>query len=250
VTGAVRIGCSGWNYKHWREIVYPRRLPPRRWLEHYAHRFDTVELNTTFYRLPSVTAVESWVAGTPPGFVFAVKASRYLTHLKRLRDMSDGVARFWERIAPLVASPKLGAVLWQLPEQFHRDDERLACALAALPPGRHAWEFRHPSWFAPEVYAILRAHGAALVIGDHPKRRFQTEERTASWMYVRFHYGRRGVEGNYSARELHEWATKIDRWRANGDVFAYFNNDWRGYAVANARDLASAVVGDVAADAR
>jgi uncharacterized protein YecE (DUF72 family) len=245
---AVRIGCSGWNYGHWRDVFYPRGLPPSRWLERYAASFDTVELNTTFYRLPSVESVQRWVATTPSGFVFAVKASRYLTHIRRLRDLGDGIARFYERIAPLVGSPKLGPVLWQLPERFVRDDDRLAAALAALPPGRHAFEFRHASWFVPEVYRLLRAHDAALVIGDRPRRDFQTDEPTACWTYVRFHYGRRGREGNYSARELAAWAARVREWRRRGDVFAYFNNDWRGYAVANAVALRAAV-GDATAHA-
>jgi uncharacterized protein YecE (DUF72 family) len=123
---SVRIGCSGWNYAHWRERVYPKGLPQRRWLEHYATLFDTVEVNTTFYRLPRREAVASWVEESPAGFLFAVKASRYLTHVKRLREMEEGVARFYERIEPLARSPKLGPVLWQLPPTFRRDDERLA----------------------------------------------------------------------------------------------------------------------------
>ena len=133
----VRIGCSGWNYQSWRETFYPPRLPARRWLEHYATRFDTVEVNATFYRLASPAAVDGWVHHTPPDFVFAVKASRYLTHMKRLTDMERGVARYYESIAPLVESPKLGPVLWQLPDRFRRDDDRLADALAqpaARPP--------------------------------------------------------------------------------------------------------------------
>ncbi len=230
---AVHVGCSGWNYAHWRGTVYPPGLPPARWLADYATRFDTVEVNNTFYRLPSPDAVASWVRGTPPGFVFSVKASRYLTHIKRLRELADGVAIFYERIAPLAASPKMGPVLWQLPERFHRDDDRLAGALAALPPGRHCFEFRHPSWFDPAVYALLRAHGAALVIGDHPKRPFQTMELTADWTFLRFHYGRRGRNGNYSTAELATWARRIRAWREVVDVYAYFNNDWRGFAVAN-----------------
>jgi uncharacterized protein YecE (DUF72 family) len=229
----VRIGCSGWNYKHWRERVYPKGLPPSRWLEHYATLFDTVEVNNTFYRLPTRSAVAGWVDGSPRGFVFAVKASRYLTHLKRLTDMAQGVERFYERIEPLVRSPKFGPVLWQLPERFHRDDDRLAGALERLPPGRHCFEFRHESWFVPEVYELLRAHGAALVIGDHPKRPFQTREVTAGWTFVRFHYGSRGRDGNYSERELEEWATTIESWRKRVEVFAYFNNDWQAYAVRN-----------------
>jgi uncharacterized protein YecE (DUF72 family) len=231
---SVRIGCSGWNYPHWRERVYPDGLPSRRWLEHYATLFDTVEVNTTFYRLPHREAVAAWVEESPPEFVFAVKASRFLTHMKRLTDLAQGVDRFYERIESLVESPKLGPVLWQLPENFHRDDERLAAALPKLPPGRHCFEFRHASWFTEEVYELLREHAVALVIGDHPRRPFQTHEFTASWTFVRFHHGSRGRNGNYSDRELETWHRRIAQWRRRVEVFAYFNNDWNAYAVRNA----------------
>ncbi|MGH3029500.1 MAG: DUF72 domain-containing protein [Gaiellaceae bacterium] len=234
---SVRIGCSGWNYPHWRERVYPRGVPQRRWLEHYATLFDTVEVNSTFYRLPKRESVAAWVEQTPPDFLFAVKASRFLTHMKWLTDMGQGVERFYERIEPLLESPKLGPVLWQLPETFRRDDERLAFALERLPPGRHCFEFRHPSWFAEDVYAALRACGVALVIGDHPERPFQTHELTAGWTFVRFHYGSRGRNGNYSEGELETWKRRITQWRRRVEVFAYFNNDWEGYAVENGLKL-------------
>jgi uncharacterized protein YecE (DUF72 family) len=230
---AVRIGCSGWNYADWRERVYPKSLPQRRWLEHYATLFDTVEVNNTFYRLPARSSVANWVASTPEEFVFAVKASRFITHVKRLSDMGEGVRRFYERIKPLASSPRMGPVLWQLPENFHRNDERLEAALARLPEGRHCFEFRHPSWFVAEIYALLREHGAALVIGDHPERPFQTYELTTDWTFLRFHYGTRGRNGNYSESELETWRGRIDGWRREVDVFAYFNNDWLGYAVKN-----------------
>ena len=210
----------------------------RRWLAHYAAIFDTVEVNNTFYRLPRRDSVAAWVEETPPDFLFAVKASRFLTHMKRLTDMDEGVRRFYEHIEPLVESPKLGPVLWQLPESFHRNDERLAAALNRLPPGRHCFEFRHPSWFVEDVYALLRRHRVALVIGDHPRRRFQTHELTTGWTFVRFHHGHRGRRGNYSKRELEEWAARIRNWRENVEVFAYFNNDWMGYAVENGLALA------------
>jgi uncharacterized protein YecE (DUF72 family) len=235
--GEVRIGCSGWNYPHWRERVYARGVPARRWLECYARLFDTVEVNTTFYRLPRRSSVSAWAEGTPPGFLFTVKASRYLTHVRRLRDLDQGIERFYACIEPLVGTPKMGPVLWQLPSNFHRDDGRLAQALAAFPPGRHCLEFRHESWFAPEVYELLRAHGAALVIGDHPERPFQTCELTADWTFVRFHYGSRGRNGNYSPTELEDWAARVREWRGSVDVYAYFNNDWEGYAVRNGRAL-------------
>jgi uncharacterized protein YecE (DUF72 family) len=229
----VRVGCSGWNYADWRERIYPKGLPPSKWLAHYATLFDTVEVNTTFYRLPRVEAVARWVEQSPPGFVFTVKASRYLTHVKRLRELGDGVQRFYAHIEPLARSPKMGPVLWQLPRTFKRDDERLAGALEALPPGRHCFEFRHDSWFADETYELLRRHRAALVIGDHPQRPFQTHELTADWTFIRFHYGHRGRNGNYSDRELEEWAARIADWRSRFDVYAYFNNDWSGFAVRN-----------------
>ena len=154
--------------------------------------------------------------------------------MKRLTDLGRGLERFYERIEPLVDSPKMGPVLWQLPGNFHRNDERLASALAQLPPGRHCFEFRHESWFVPETYAMLREHGAALVIGDHPERPFQTHELTADWTFIRFHYGSRGRRGNYSETELEEWKGRIAAWRAEVEVFAYFNNDWEGFAVENA----------------
>ena len=235
----VRVGCSGWNYADWREILYPKGLPTGRWLERYAELFDTVEVNNTFYRLPSRDAVARWVEQTPDGFLFTVKTSRFLTHMKRLTDMGQGVERFYERIEPLTDSPKMGPVLWQLPENFRRDDERLAHALEHLPPGRHCFEFRHASWFTGDVYALLREHGVALAIGDHPERPFQSYEMTAGWTLVRFHYGHRGRGGNYSDAEVDTWKRRIGAWRSRTEVFAYFNNDWKGYAIRNARRLAS-----------
>jgi uncharacterized protein YecE (DUF72 family) len=230
----IRVGCSGWNYADWRGVLYPPGCPQRAWLARYAELFDTVEVNTTFYRLPSVDAVRGWVAQTPPGFTFAVKASRYLTHVKRLTDMERGVGRLLERLEPLTTSPKMGPILWQLPGNFRRDDERLAFALERLPPGRHAFEFRHPSWFADEVLAALRAHGVALTIADHPERPWQSHALTADFTFVRLHHGRRGRRGNYSATELDDWARELRRLAARAEVFAYFNNDWEGFAVRNA----------------
>jgi uncharacterized protein YecE (DUF72 family) len=229
-----RIGCSGWNYASWKDEFYEGK-PARTWLQHYARFFDTVEVNNTFYRLPRRSSVAAWVAQTPPDFLFAVKASRYLTHVKRLADLGRGIERYYECIEPLVQSPKLGPVLWQLPATFRRDDDRLGAALAALPHGRHCFEFRHASWFAEPVYDLLRAHGAALVIGDRPEvKEFQTHEFTTSWTYVRFHYGSRGRRGNYSHRELEDWARRIDQWSTEVEVLAYFNNDWEVFAVRNA----------------
>jgi uncharacterized protein YecE (DUF72 family) len=231
----VRIGCSGWNYQSWRGLVYPEGMPASGWLAHYATLFDTVEVNSTFYRLPSRAAVAGWVEQTPDHFLFAIKASRYLTHIKRLRELPDGISRLCERIEPLLDSPKMGPVLWQLPGNFQRDDERLAQALDALPPEwRHAFEFRHPSWFSDDVYTLLRRHGVALAMGDHPKWPFQARQRTADWTFIRLHYGSRGRRGNYSNAELEVWKRRIASWRRETEVFVYLNNDWEGFAVENA----------------
>jgi uncharacterized protein YecE (DUF72 family) len=204
------------------------------WLDFYARHFDTVEVNSTFYRLPRQEVVANWVQTTPQDFVLAVKISRYITHVRRLGDLGAGVRTFYDRIEPLVRSPKLGPVLWQLPANFRRDDARLAGALEKLPAGRHCFEFRHESWFVPEVYEQLRSHGVALAIGDHPQRTFQAYELTADWTYIRFHSGTRGRRGNYSESELEEWAQRIEAWRREVAVFAYFNNVWVGFAVKNA----------------
>lgn len=234
---ALRVGCSGWMYDDWRDRLYPQSEPKRRWLELYAERFDTVEVNATFYRLPKRDAVAAWVGQTPERFTFAVKASRYLTHVKRLTNLSDGIDRFCAPLEPLREAGKLGPVLWQLPESFHRDDQRLHDWLETLPSGLHTIEFRHPSWFAAEVLDALREHDVALAIGDHSERPFQSHEPTAPWRYVRFHYGARGRDGNYSATEIGKWGRRIAQWRRHGDVYAYFNNDWRGFAPANALAL-------------
>jgi uncharacterized protein YecE (DUF72 family) len=237
----VRIGCSGWMYDDWRGRLYPEREPKRRWLELYASHFDTVEINNTFYRLARREAVAGWVEHTPPEFLFTVKASRYLTHIKRLVDIRQGIARFYEPLEPLVESGRLGPVLWQLPENFHRDDERLQGWLDELPPGRHTIEFRHESWFVAPVLDALHARNVALTIGDHPERPFQSYEATADWRFVRFHYGSRGRAGNYSATEISEWARRIAQWRRREEVYAYFNNDWRGFAPENAKALRRAL---------
>jgi uncharacterized protein YecE (DUF72 family) len=233
----IRIGCSGWNYASWKDRFYDGK-PARLWLQLYARHFDTVEVNNTFYRLPQQSSVGRWVEQSPTDFLFAVKASRYLTHIKRLTDLGDGIRRYYERIEPLARSTKMGPVLWQLPPTFRRDDARLAAALRALPLGRHCFEFRHASWFVEPVYELLRAHGAALVIADRPEvKDYQAHVFTTDWTYVRFHYGSRGRRGNYSERELEEWARLFEAWCRDVELLVYFNNDWEAFAVRNAEWL-------------
>jgi uncharacterized protein YecE (DUF72 family) len=235
----IRIGCSGWNYRSWAGDFYPKGCAQRHWLEYYARHFDTVEVNATFYRLPNRDAVARWVQQTPEDFLFTVKSSRYLTHMKRLTDMGRGVERLWERLEPLLVSPKMGPVLWQLPPNFKRDDARLRFALEHLPPGHHVFEFRDPSWFTDTTLELLREHGVALAVGDRPETAaFGLHEFTTDFTLVRFHYGHRGRRGNYSESELREWAERLATWSAGGTaVFAYFNNDWEGFAPRNAARL-------------
>jgi uncharacterized protein YecE (DUF72 family) len=164
-----------------------------------------------------------------------------MTHMKRLRELAEPLRRFYDGIRPLADSPKLGPVLWQLPERMRADVPLLGEALDQLPPGRHCFEFRHPSWFSDEVLELLRFHGVALVIAHHPERPWQPHELTADWTFLRFHYGARGRRGNYSETELREWAPRVRALAERAEVFAYFNNDWEGFAVANAQRLRALV---------
>jgi uncharacterized protein YecE (DUF72 family) len=239
----VRIGCSGWSYDDWRGGLYPEGLAKRRWLERYAEVFDTVEVNATFYGLPKEKTVSAWAEQVPGDFRFAVKASRYLTHIKRLRDIADAVARFWEPLEPLRRRHRLGPVLWQLPANFHRDDDVLAAALDRLPPARHCFEFRDPSWFAAPVRELLAERGASLAIGDDRRRPLPDASPAGPVAYLRLHYGHRGRDGNYSKRELDGWRRRLAAWRAHREVFVYLNNDWRGFAPANAAYLRRGLTG-------
>ena len=175
--------------------------------------------------------------------MFAVKASQYMTHMKRLTDLPAGMKRFYDAIAPLTASPKMGPVLWQLPGRMKADVPLLESALDVLPPGRHCFEFRHPSWFSDEVLELLRFHHVALVIAHHPERPWQPHELTTDWTFLRFHFGERGRRGNYSETELREWAPRVRELAARADVLAYFNNDWEGFAVQNGLRLRRLVEG-------
>ena len=219
-------------------MLYPPGLAQRDWLARYAEAFDTVEINSTFYRLARPPAVARWVDVTPPDFAFTAKISRYISHsAARLREPGPSLDRFYAGIEPLVASGKLTAVLWQLPPRLARDDDLLEAALSHLPAGRHAFEFRHESWFADDVLARLRARGVALVIGDHPDRPWQPLALTAGFSLVRLHYGSRGRRGNYSESELREWTARIRGLAEEAEVLVYLNNDWEGFAVHNALRL-------------
>ncbi len=233
---ALWIGTSGWVYKHWMGIFYPERMPGEEQLPFFAQHFPTVEVNFSFYRLPERPVFETWWRQTPPDYLFAVKASRYLTHMKKLKEPEEPMARLMERATGL--EEKLGPILFQFPHTWHANIERLAAFMPALAPyqgQRFAFEFRHQSWLVPEVYALLEQAGAALCLPVHPQVPLEVR-LTAPWTYIRFHGGRWNT--GYSDEELAEWATHIRRFRSEGaDVYAYFNNDPGGHAIWDGRRL-------------
>jgi len=234
----IHVGTSGWQYADWRGRFYPERLAQARWLEHYAARFGTVEVDNTFYRLPEKTTFERWAERTPADFVVALKASRYLTHVRRLADPKAPVALLMERVAGL--GGKRGPILVQLPPNLKLEQQRLAETLAAFPRGtRVAVEFRHESWFVDPVQQLLAQHDAALCVPDRANKALSPLWRTASWTYIRFHEGRASPRPCYGQRALESWVERIGSlWDASCDVYAYFNNDHRCCAVRDARAFA------------
>jgi uncharacterized protein YecE (DUF72 family) len=232
----IRIGTSGWNYRHWRAVLYPPGVPQRRWLEHYAGEFDTVEVNATFYRLLPESTFEGWGSRTPEQFIFALKASRPITHLKKLAGCEEELSRFLARAKLL--RDHLGPILVQLPPRWSCDIPVLEGFLSCLPRDlRFAFEFRHASWLCDGVCSLLREHGAALVRVSAP-RWPDAEVATAGFQYLRMHGDKRLYSSKYSQETLAEWADEIAKWAGEGqDVFVYFNNDAQGYAVGDARRL-------------
>ena len=234
--GRARVGCSGWQYKHWRGDFYPAALPQSRWFEHYAQTFDTVEINNSFYRLPERETFASWAERAPARFEFAIKASRFLTHMKKLKDPEEPIDRLFSRMEAL--GRHLGPVLYQLPPGWKVDVERFAHFLGALPRvTRHVVEFREPSWYAPEIRALMERHRVALCL--HDMQGSATERaRVGPFVYVRFHGATSKYGGGYSADRLRRWAGWLNAQRADGcDVYAYFNNDVGGHAPRDAVTL-------------
>ncbi|MGI8691450.1 MAG: DUF72 domain-containing protein [Geodermatophilaceae bacterium] len=236
-----RVGTSGWQYADWRGGLYPAGVPQRLWLERYAETFDTVEVNNAFYRLPERSVFESWRERTPPGFLVAVKASRFLTHIKRLREPSEPVARLLDRAEGL--GGKLGPILLQLPPTLRADAALLMDCLSCFPAGvRVSVEPRHPSWWTPEIRELLSAYNAALCWSDRRSRPITPLWRTADWGYLRLHEGRASPWPRYGRTALRSWAKRIaGEWGPDDDVFVYFNNDQRGAAVLDARAMRSAL---------
>jgi uncharacterized protein YecE (DUF72 family) len=247
----MRIGCSGWNYASWKGRFYPVEVRAPLWLHYYATQFDTVEVNNTFYRLPSASTFAGWRAATPDGFTMAVKASRYLTHLKRLRDPEEPVQRLFDHASAL--GPRLGPVLYQLPARFTIDLPRLEGLLRVLPPSihvdgarrrhrvSHVFEFRDTSWYVDDTFALLAEHGASLCLHDKAGSAIDAPA-VGPVVYVRFHGTSGKYHGSYAAAEIEAWAARLaEYWRQGRDVYAYFNNDPEAVATENARDLRARV---------
>jgi uncharacterized protein YecE (DUF72 family) len=233
---AIHIGTSGWHYNHWRGPFYPERLPASKMLASYCERFDTVELNNTFYRLPSRKALEEWRGSTPENFCFAVKGSRFITHMKKLKDPELALAKFFAAIE--VLGRKLGPILFQLPPRWELNLERFSHFLACLPPRhRYAFEFRNPAWDAAPVYDLMRHHRAGYCI-FHLAGTQSPVEVTADFAYIRLHGPGGKYQGSYSDAELRAWARRIRDWRARlKAVYVYFDNDQAGHAAHNALRL-------------
>jgi uncharacterized protein YecE (DUF72 family) len=234
--GKVLIGTSGWTYAHWKKVFYPEGMSQREWLLHYCSSFDTVEINATFYRLPKTQVFDSWRERTPPGFLFAVKCGRRITHWQKLEGVEALWEEFWSRLSRLEG--KLGIVLFQFHPKWEIDTKRLANFLPLLPPGaRTAFEFRHKSWFCEETYELLRKYDAAMCRASSPGFP-DVDVVTARHCYLRMHGGTSLYASKYTDEELAEWAAVVKGYVRRGlDCYVYFNNDAHGYAVENALTL-------------
>jgi uncharacterized protein YecE (DUF72 family) len=232
----VRIGTSGWVYPHWQGVFYPEDLPRSGWFEYYARQFKTVEINNTFYRLPQEKTFEAWAAQAPPGFCYAVKANRYLTHMKKLKPDPEALHKFLGRARRLGRC--LGPILWQLPPGWHANPQRLAEHAQGLPKDLiHAFEFRDADWFRPEIRQVLAKHELTFCIYDVVEGACPLWV-TGSTVYLRFHGAAVKYGGGYGEARLEPWAERIRQWNAEGrDVYAYFNNDLGGFAPDDARTL-------------
>ncbi len=227
------IGTSGWNYQHWRRVFYPEKLSPSRWLEYYINFFNCVELNVTFYRLIRKTTFQDWYHKTPENFHFVVKGSRFITHIKRLKEIKQPLGLFINNALGL--REKLALVLWQLPPSLKKDISLLESFIKLLKRTKlkHCFEFRNTTWFDKETYQLLKEFNVCLCIAHSP--RFPCRKIiTADFLYLRFHGGERLYTSNYTDRELRRWANFVHRFKKKKDIFAFFNNDAQGFAIKNA----------------
>lgn len=233
----IRIGTSGWHYDHWIGPFYPEASPSEKMLSFYAARFDTVEVNNTFYQIPDENTLRTWLKTVDDDFLFSVKASRYITHMKKLKDPKDPLSRFFGSIGAL--DEKIGAVLFQLPPNFGKNSDRLRSFIELLPDKyRYVFEFRDPDWFDEEIYNILKDNNAAFCIYEIEGRE-SPKQITTDFVYIRLHGpAKRAYQGKYEKEELSGWAGAISTWTNSGkDVYCYFDNDQKGYAAINAMEL-------------
>lgn len=231
----IHIGTSGWSYEHWKDNFYPEGLATRKWLPYYAENFKTVEINSTFYRMPRETTVQNWIKAVPENFIFSVKASRYITHLKRLHDCQESVDYLYSTIKHF--KEKLGPILFQLPPSFKMNQERLEEFLTWIDPDHLAvFEFRHESWFVEEIYALLRKQNLGLCITDLGGH-LSPEVITADFTYIRLHGPKKAYQGTYGPKGIAEWDAKVKKWSKKVDVYCYFDNDEKGYAIQDAKSL-------------
>jgi uncharacterized protein YecE (DUF72 family) len=234
MTPKIRIGTSGWSYPHWKGLFYPQDCRQSQWLEFYAEHFDTIELNATFYRLPKLKTFENWRLRTPDDFLWAVKANKYMTHTKRLKEPHEPLERFYEAASGL--KEKLGPILFQLPPSLSFDEETFRPFCQSLNQSlRHALEVRHPSWINDRLLAILKEHNVAFCIADTAGRYPYHEAVTSDFVYIRLHGSEKLYASDYSEEELRVWAKKIKEW--DKETYLYFDNDFGGYAVKNAQRL-------------
>jgi len=232
----IHIGTSGWHYKHWKGVFYPQDTPNKEYLKYYVQHFHTAEINNSFYQIPEKKTLQSWSREAGRGFVFSAKASRYITHMKKLKDPQEPVKNFINKIKALGDS--LGPILFQLPPRWKKNKDRLKAFLQTLPSGyRFTFEFRDPNWFGDEIYELLETHQAAFCIYDF-NRRQSPKIVTSDFVYIRLHGPDGAYKGKYNAQELSGWAGAISQWQKQGkDVFFYFDNDQAGYAAENALQL-------------
>jgi uncharacterized protein YecE (DUF72 family) len=239
--GKIYIGTSGWHYQHWQGTFYPADLKPRDYLNYYIQHFSTVEVNNSFYKLPSAGTFAAWRQAVPDDFSFAVKANRYITHMKKLKDPKEPVIRFMDAISFL--EEKLGPILFQLPPFWNLNYERLQQFLESLPAGfRYTFEFRNDTWYTEEVYTLLRQHNIAFCLYEL-ERHHSPLVSTADFVYLRLHGPGDKYEGSYTDEVLQEWSRQLLEWSSRGqDVYVYFDNDQYGYAAFNARTLQELVM--------
>ncbi len=229
----IHIGTSGWFYEHWIQTFYPNKLPAEERLTFYSRYFSCVEINSTFYHLPSEQAVKNWAARTPSDFVFAIKASRYITHLKRLNDYETTVPNFLQQLRLL--GKKLGPILFQLPPSFQKDENKIAEFLDFLPRNHlYVFEFRHPSWYSDNIYSLLKKHNCCLCITDL-NGSLSPLELTSQLVYIRLHGPSKAYRGSYSASQLKNWHQRITDWSSKKlSTYCFFDNDEKGYAIKDA----------------